>query len=101
MLFLKLNRKYGNLVGENQRLKQNEHMLLTSLNTRDQKCKELEDKCKRIQKDVEEKTKEGIVNQQKEYRELKVELEKIIKTLDIDAHVSNYCYCQMIHIHTQ
>ena len=90
MLFVKLNRKYGNVVDENQRLKQNEHMLLTSLDTRDQKCKELEGKCKRIQKELEEKKQKGIVKQQSKDKELKVELDEIIKTLDIDANVSNH-----------
>ena len=61
----------------------------------DQKYKELEEKCKRKQEDMEGKTQEGIVNQQK-YKEFKFDLDKIIKTLDIDASVSNY-FCHNIH----
>ena len=37
---------------------------------------------------MEGKLWEGIANQQSKYREFKVELDKIIKALDLDAFVS-------------
>ena len=94
--FVKLHRKYDSVYNENRRLKQYETELLASLNARDQKCKELEDKCNKIQEDVEGKTKEKIVSQQAKYREFKVELDKIIKTLNADADVSICNYCKVI-----
>ena len=86
-IVIQLHGKHDSVLDENERLKQNEIKLLEGLNTMDQKYKELEEKCRRKLEDMEGKTQEGIVNQQK-YKEFKFEIDKIIKTLDIDASVS-------------
>ena len=61
--------------------------MFTILLTKEQRCKELEEKCNKIQEDAESKTKERIVGQQSRFRELKVALDKVIKTLNKDAEV--------------
>jgi len=62
--------------------------MLASLKAWEQKCKELEKKCDEMQEDSEGKTKERIANQQSKYKELKMVLDKVIKTLNIDSDVS-------------
>ena len=73
---------------ENKRLKQDEGVIFTSLRTREQKCKELEDKCNELEKDVEQKV-ERIANHQSE---LKVALENVIASLTVGTDVSSYVY---------
>lgn len=57
------------------------------LQAQEQKYKELEEKYSKVQEDAENKTKERIVGQQSKFRELKVALNKAIKTLKKDAEV--------------
>ena len=90
--FVQLHRKCYSALDENRRLKQDESRLLTSINMHDQKCKELEVKCKKIKEDTEETIKERIANQRTKYKEFKVQLNEIIKALskESDADVSMY-----------
>ena len=57
------------------------------IQTQEQRCKELDEKCNKIEKDVERETKERIVDQQSKFKKLKVTLDKVIKTLNQDAKV--------------
>ena len=83
---IQVNKKYESVLDENKKLKKDESNLLDSLKIWEQKYKELEEK--NILEDVEEKTKERIASQQSKCRELKVTLDKVIKTLNKDTDVS-------------
>ena len=55
---------------------------------RKKKNEELEEICNKMQEDAEGKIKERMGSQQSEFREIKVALDKVVKTFDIDAGVS-------------
>ena len=65
--------------------------MLTSLQTWEQRCKELEERSMKVQEDVEERIKERIANQHSKNKGLKAALDQVIKTINKDAEVSVLC----------
>ena len=57
------------------------------IQTQEQRCKELDEKCNKMEEDAEQKTKERIADQQSKFKTLKVALDKVIRTLNKDAEV--------------
>ena len=70
-------------------MKQDESVIITSLGTWEQKCKDLEDKCNELGEDVEQKVKERIATHQSE---LKIALENVIASLTVGTDVSSCVY---------
>ena len=81
---LQVCRQYNSAINENKALKQDQDNLLASLKKWQQKYNYI------MQESVEGKTKERIANLQGIYGELKLALDKVIKTLTKTANVSNY-----------
>ena len=85
---LQVRGKYNAVLDDNKRLKEDRNVLLTSLKTREERVKELEEKNVKVQEHREEESKEIIIiPQQSECNET---LDKAIQTLSIDANVSNH-----------
>lgn len=72
--------------------------MLTGLQTWKQRYNELEERCNKMQEDVEGKTKQRIASQQSKFREIKVALDEVITTFNKDAevtivqHIATYPY---------
>ena len=101
MAFLQVRRQYESILNEYNKLKQDESKMFTILQTQEQRCKELEEKCNKMQGGAESKTKERIAGQQSRFRELKVALDKVIKTLNKDAEVIIIQYKKLKEIYVQ
>ena len=91
-LHIQVRKQYDTILEENMKLKKDENDLLTSLQTWEQKCKELEEANNKLQEAAEEKIKERIANLHSKNRELRAALDKAIKTINKDAEVS-MCVC--------
>ena len=98
--FLQVRRQYESILNEYNKLKQDESKMFTILQTKEQRCKELEENCNKMQEVAESKTKERIAGQQSRFRELKIALDKVIKTLNKNAEVIVIQYKKM-NIHVQ
>ena len=87
--YLQCQKKYGNVLNDNIRLKKDQSDLLAGINIQEQKYKELEEKYNRAQRDVEIRMKEKEERSRYKYEQYKVELDKDIKLLNQDTDVSS------------
>ena len=102
-MWLQVHRRYSAVLDENRRLKDDQKFLLTSLKTREERVKELEEKDVKVLEDkddkaLEQKDDKGLEDSGKMPKEI-IEtpqskcietFDKTIQTHSIDANVSNF-----------
>ena len=102
-MWLQVHRRYNAVLDENRKLKEDQSLLLTSLKTREERIKQLEEKDVKVLEDKDDKALEqqddkGPEDSGKKPKEI-IEapqskcietLDKAIQTHSIDANVSNF-----------
>lgn len=81
------------VLDENNRLKQDESKLLSNLEMLKQKYDELEQRCNKMQEHAQGLTKERVA---KKFREFKLALNKVTKTLNEDVSI-HYIYMPVVY----